>query len=112
MRVNTMRHFIQSLLVERALARAPAAERGDLTAAVKGWCTDGVWPDYKAERIQNHHEEAGLIHHARIGDADVLMLHARQMVDEELRVFESCPEDWFDETFLAWYRRTGSNKGR
>ncbi|NOZ20997.1 MAG: AAC(3) family N-acetyltransferase [Planctomycetes bacterium] len=112
LRVNTMRHFIQSVLVERALTRAPADRRETLTAEVKGWCTGGVWPDYSAVEMQEHHERAGLIHRTTIGSAEVLMLHAREMVDEEIRVFEARPEDWFDEAFLAWYRECDSTTRR
>ncbi|MEW6358421.1 MAG: AAC(3) family N-acetyltransferase [Planctomycetota bacterium] len=112
LRVNTMRHFIQSVLVERALNRAPARKRKALTSEVKGWCTGGVWPDYNAVEMQAHHEQVGLIRRATIGRAEVLMLHAKEMVDEELRVFESRPEDWFDEAFLAWYRECGVSVGR
>lgn len=112
MRVNTMRHFIQSLFVERALERVPASQREALAAQVRGWCKEGAWPDYAAQKMQEHHERKGLIHHARIGEAEALMLHAQEMVDEELRAFESQPGDWFDEKFMKWHEQVRSAAGR
>jgi aminoglycoside N3'-acetyltransferase len=46
-RVNTMVHYVETLLVELALARAPQKRRSELAAAVEGWMKPGVWPSFR-----------------------------------------------------------------
>ena len=101
-RVNTMRHYIQSLLVERALARAPAPRRDESRERVKGWLKPGVWPDYSPLRMQLHLESLGLFRLGNIGSATLRHIRARPMVDRELEAFETEPERWFQADFLEW----------
>jgi aminoglycoside 3-N-acetyltransferase len=104
MRVNTMRHFVQSLIVEDCLAGVVPERRSAFLSRVQGWYTPGVWPNYDDTRMQERLTALGLVHHASIGRATVLRLQARELVETSRRIVESEPELWFDAPFLAWYR--------
>jgi aminoglycoside 3-N-acetyltransferase len=104
MRVNTMRHFIQSRIVEDCLNKVGHTRRPEFLARVQGWHTLGVWANYDDTKMQERLESLGLIRFAAIGSATVRMLNARELVDHSRRILESEPERWFDPNFLAWYR--------
>lgn len=103
--VNTMQHFIQSLIVERALESCSAERRQPLASEISGWLKDGVWPYYDDKRMEALHRTAGLMHYGKIGSATLRRIRARDMVDNALQVLESHPREWFDEKFLDWYGR-------
>lgn len=108
MRVNTMRHFIQSRIVEDCLNTAPPERQQALRARIQGWYTPGVWPNYDDTKMEAILNMLGLIKVVKIGAADVMMLQARDLVDRSRRILESDPERWFPEDFLAWYRECRS----
>jgi aminoglycoside 3-N-acetyltransferase len=98
---NTMRHYIQSRLVEEAIAAAPEGE--DAAEDVRGWRKEGVWPDYKGPRMQKRLTELGLITQAQIGGATCYSIRARQMVDSALAILREEADEWFAEDFVNWY---------
>ena len=110
--VNTMVHFVECRLVERALAKAPESRRAELAGQVRGWAPrglrHGVWPSL---RIQDRlvYEETlvaeGLERHSRIGSATFRCLRARPMVERWLAFVESDPERWLPEDYLRWLGR-------
>lgn len=103
-RVNTLRHFIQSLLVERTLACLPRSRRAAAVARVRGWEQDGVWPDYSPEPMQAHIDSLGLLDRTRIGNATVLAYDTRDMVDAALAVLEGGGESWLNGLYVIWRR--------
>jgi len=108
-RVNTMVHFVESLVVERALQRVAPRKRARLVKKVSGWMRPGVWPTVRiTDRliIQQILEEQGVLRRGRIGSATLLRTPARPMVNEWLGVMESEPEAWFTDDFLKWLRKT------
>lgn len=102
-RVNTMMHYVQSLVVERAVRPLPEGKRASLLAQVQGWRKPGVWPYYKDALMEPLRREAGLIAYGKLGSATLRCIHARPMVDHALSVLEARPEEWFDSAFLGWY---------
>jgi aminoglycoside 3-N-acetyltransferase len=102
--VNTMMHYIQSLIVERAVSRLPEGKRTELLAQVQGWRKPGVWPHYQDARLEPLRREAGLIADGKIGSATLRRIEARPMVDHALAVLEARPQEWFDPAFLQWYQ--------
>jgi len=108
MRVNTMRHLIQSRIVEDCLNRA-GERRPALEERVQGWCKPGVWPNYDDRQMEPRLEALGLIRIVTIGAGAVRLLQARDLVDHSRRILESEPDRWFDANFLAWYREIKSS---
>jgi aminoglycoside 3-N-acetyltransferase len=107
-RVNTMVHYLESRVVERALERASPGERARLTAEVEGWMKPGVWPTIRIDDrkvIEGRLAERGIVLYGRIGSATLVCARARPMIDEWLSVVEGEPERWFPERFLGWWSR-------
>jgi aminoglycoside 3-N-acetyltransferase len=98
---NTMRHYIQSQLVEQVLNFC--ANRQVAGAQLAGWGKPGVWPNYQGPLMQQRLSELGLVTETRIGEATCYSIRARAMVDNALRILRAEPEQWFDAEFLAWY---------
>ncbi|MHB8996973.1 MAG: AAC(3) family N-acetyltransferase [Armatimonadota bacterium] len=104
-RVNTMRHYIQSTLMEEALAQAPAVERAALAAQLADWNRPGVFPGWSGGLEEELLSGLGLVHYEQIGEATCRSIHARVMVEEILKAVRSEPEKWLSGDTLKWYRR-------
>jgi aminoglycoside N3'-acetyltransferase len=104
-RVNTMRHYCQSTLMEQALAQAPAEERATLAAAVADWNKPGVFPGWSGEMEEELLSGLGLVHYEQIGQATCRSIPARVMVDEILKAVRNEPEKWLSGETLEWYLR-------
>ncbi len=104
MRVNTMRHFVQSRLVEDCLNGLSPEARHGFRARVQGWHRPGVWPNYDDSKMEQRLSALGLILVVTIGAATVRLIRTRDTVDHSRRILEAEPERWFDAPFLAWYR--------
>jgi len=104
-RVCTMVHFVESLIVERALARARSEARAQLASGVVGWMKPGVWPTVRVddrETIERMLAEKGIVRYGKIGSATLRCARARPMVDEWLAIVEREPQRWLPEDFLRW----------
>jgi len=107
-RVNTMVHFIESLIVERALKRASRESRAKLAVEVAGWMQPGVWPQIEVgdrEAIERILAGRGLVRYAKIGSATLRCIRARPMVEAWVSIVESDPDRWFPESFRRWLER-------
>ncbi|MHB0878568.1 MAG: AAC(3) family N-acetyltransferase [Anaerolineae bacterium] len=110
--VNTMMHYIQSLIVERVLDGVPEPTRAGLLYELEGWLKGGPWPHYGDTGLEPARREAGLIRYGRLGCATLRHLRARPMVDHALPLLEADPERWFSRIFCGWYRRVQEAKPR
>ncbi|NOZ20619.1 MAG: AAC(3) family N-acetyltransferase [Planctomycetes bacterium] len=107
-RVCTMVHYVESLLVERALERAAPESRAKLSEEVIGWMKPGVWPGIRVpdrEVIEEMLTEKGLVRRAKIGSATLRCVRAKPMVDEWVAIVESEPEKWCPEDYVAWLKK-------
>lgn len=102
-RVNTMRHYIQSVLVEALLAAAPLERRAGLAERLTGWCKPGVWPNWDDEKMEARLASQGLVRYAPVGAATCRAIPARTLVEETLRILRAEREDWLDEAFRQWW---------
>lgn len=105
---NTMVHFVESRLVERALQRAASDQRERLAAQIEDWQQPGVWPSIgrePREAIEQFLYEKGLLHYGTIGKATIRCTRARPMVDRWLELAESDPPRWCSESFVAWLKQ-------
>ncbi|MDE2815797.1 MAG: AAC(3) family N-acetyltransferase [Chloroflexota bacterium] len=105
---NTMVHFVESRLVERALARAAPERREQLAAQIEDWQKPGVWPSIgrkPREAIEQFLYEKGLLRYGTIGAATIRCTRARVMVDNWLALAEADPPRWCSESFVEWLRQ-------
>jgi len=107
-RVCTMVHYVESLVVERALDRATAEARSGMASEIEGWMMPGVWPTIRIddrELIEKMLAEKGLVRYGKIGSATLHCARAKTMVDEWIAIVESDPKRWFPEKFQQWLAR-------
>lgn len=104
-RVNTMVHYVESLIIERALMSASPEERGSLVAQVEGWMKPGMWPTFRVEDrevIEGLLAKKGVVRYGKIGSATLRCARAHPMVDEWLKITEADPKRWHPEVFQRW----------
>jgi len=107
-RVCTMVHYVESLIVERALERADPANRPALADEVAGWMKPGVWTGIRVDEreiIEKMLAGQGLVRYGSIGSATFRCARAKSMVDEWIRIVEADPERWCPEDFVKWLAR-------
>ncbi len=109
---NTYRHFCEYRLVEELIESAPEEKREALRGRVlrhKEWETGSsegkVWPRVSMEkmlRFQAELDEIGLITHGKCGNAELLLMEIRPMVDYIEREIRAKKEKWFNEEELSF----------
>ena len=107
-RVATIVHLVECLLVEQALAQAPAERREALTSEVSGWLQPGVWPGYQIaarEGLEPILAERGLVHYAKLGSATLRCIRAHHLAGELQRQAAEQPEQCLSEAFRDWAQR-------
>lgn len=105
---NTMVHFVESLLVERALGRAAPERREQLAAQIEDWQKPGVWPSIgrePREAIERLLFAEDLLHYGTIGAATIRGTRAQPMVDRWLELAETDPPRWCSDGFVAWLKQ-------
>ena len=110
--VNTLGHYVETNVVEKALQAAPAHLRDDLEAEVCRFHQPGVWPTHSFQAMGVRLEEMGLVRRSQIGSATLRCIRARQMVDTIMSVLDAEPAVWFKPEFLAWLERAGGGNAR
>ncbi|MBM3498618.1 MAG: AAC(3) family N-acetyltransferase [Armatimonadetes bacterium] len=100
--VNTMSHYIETVLVEAALREAQGPLRRKLRARLQARHAEGVWPWYDRTGMEDCLTDRGLVRRGRIGSATLRCIRARDMVDHTLSILRAQPAHWFQANFQAW----------
>lgn len=100
--VNTMGHYVECLVVERALSGIPVDERSRLSNRIRRWGKPGVWPSYSFKAMGDRLADMGLVKFGKIGSATLRCIRTRDMVDNALAILEAEPEKWFNKEFIDW----------
>ncbi len=108
--VNTMSHYLETLLVEAALKEARPSARPALAARVQARDEAGVWPWYDRTGMEEHLIDLGLVRFGTIGSATLRCIRARDMVDHTLAILRAEPEHWLRPDFMAWWAACGSKE--
>ena len=106
-RVNTMAHYVEGVLAERALERAEPAARARLAAELADWMKPGPYPSIRVEdreTIEAMLADRGLIRYGKIGSATLRCCRARPMTEQWVAIVESDPERWLPAEYLTWLR--------
>ena len=105
MRCCTMKHWIESRYVAAFLEQFPPEKYTEKRNELMHECKPGIRFLFNAEPFQKHLEEAGLVVRTTLGDAQVLAIRTRVLVDETMRALAAEPEKYFPEEFVAWMNR-------
>ena len=107
-RFNTMVHYVESVLAERAIRRAPQDKREYLESRIARWMQPGIWATIRIEDrevIEGMLAEMGIVRYGLIGSATLRCARAKPMVDEWIRRVEADPERWLPDDYLEWLRK-------
>ena len=106
-RVNTMVHYVETMVVMRALAGLTGAAQAQLASQVEGWLRPGVWPRIRIddrEVAEKALAREGMVRYGDIGSATLICARAEPMVERWLIMLEADPERWFPTGFMEWLR--------
>ena len=113
-RVNTMVHYVESLIVERALKQVAPAATDRMASQVQGWMKPGVWPTIRVpdrEDIEQLLADRGAIRYGNIGSATLHCARAQPTVDGWLEIVEAEPDRWLPDDFLRWLSEARNSRG-
>lgn len=103
---NTFKHFAEYLLMEyyynsisdqktKCLAMSEIARHN----------VPCVWPFHNAKKTQAALEQMGLVSYAKCGNSIFTSIKADVYVDNVLRLFKECPENWFNKEVVEWINK-------
>ena len=102
-RVHTMRHFIQSVLLEETLERLPEEPRAKLDILAADWHKPGIFPWWQGEQEEEALAARGLIRYVQIGNATCRSIPTRTAVDTIGQLVREQPREWLNPEFLPYY---------
>ncbi len=111
MRCCTMKHWIESRYAAAFLEQFPQEQYPARRNELSHDCGPGIRFSVNAETLQKHLEEAGLLVRTTLGDAQVLAVRTRVLVDETMRCLAAAPESYFPEEFLQWMAKSRRAQG-
>ena len=65
-------------------------------------CSDGVWPFYNSQDLQQELEKLGLVRKSKIGSATLTAIRVRPLVENTMKLMLSDPERWLNAEFRQW----------
>jgi aminoglycoside N3'-acetyltransferase len=111
---NTFKHFIEYRIVDEALARiADPGARERLKEMVWDFGHyenrgERIWPTHDGEQMQTALDRMGLIRKTACGNAGLLCVGIREMVDEGMRMLAREPERWYTPDVVGWLKAVES----
>lgn len=102
MRVCTMKHAIEGLLVMRQLQSIPVTRRAEARATLSMDRVQRIWPYYNSEAMQDVLANAGLLRQTLLGSATLRAIRTRPLVETTLAHLLKEPQQWLPSPFLEW----------
>lgn len=105
---NTIKHLLEYILINEGLDAVtdPArleSQKARLRKVETYDCDDYLWPWLDSAKMQSALEEAGLLAHARCGNAEYLAFPARDAVDLWYAQVKADPAGWYSPAMLDWF---------
>lgn len=100
--VQTIMHYLETILVDAVLRRADLAERAGLRSQVRRWGGPGIWPAPERMPLGAALAADGTYRHATIGPADVYGSRFQAVLGRALEIVLGAPATWLDEAFRDW----------
>lgn len=101
--VCTMKHFIESRLINYYLSLiSDSAERFAKRCELSYERDAKIWPFISGNMMQVSVEKYGLVTKAKLGNADLLAVRCRPLVEIVIQDCKNNPADWYKEDFYSW----------
>jgi aminoglycoside N3'-acetyltransferase len=100
--VQTLMHYVETILADAVLRRAPPDARAHLRSGIRRWGTTGVWASLNRVPLGEALVADGTYGSIAIGAATVHGARCRPIVRSTLRRVLTDPERWLNDAFRAW----------
>jgi aminoglycoside N3'-acetyltransferase len=100
--VQTIMHYVETVLVDAVLQRAPAAARAALTARVRRWGAGGVWASLDRIPLGEALLAGGTYATTTVGQATVRGARFRAVLRDTFALVLGAPEAWLNPAFREW----------
>ena len=104
--VQTLMHYLETILVDAVLRRASVDEREMMHTQVTRWGSPGIWPAPDRMPLGDALAADGTYKHATIGEADVFGNRFPAVLGRALEIVLGAPEEWLGPAFRAWMGTT------
>ena len=107
MRVCTIKHCIEGMLLERVLEHVPEDKRLEYRNLQMHDCQKQVyaWPYFDGERLQRILTDEGLFVTTKLGSATLGGIRTKPLVARALAIIEGDIESWLNADFIAWRQK-------
>ena len=106
---NTMKHVVEIKFVEELLVQIKDKKRKEMLASrLRSFdkLPNGIWPYYKASKMEEEMEKAGLVAHAQCGPSHLRSIRAKDSSDFALAQLLDDPSKWYKGEVLKWILQT------
>jgi hypothetical protein len=100
--VQTIMHYLETILVDAVLRRASGSDRPRLMASVRRWGGEGIWPSPDRTRLGEALRAGGVYARSSIGAAMVYGARFRSVLLHAMCVVMDAPQAWLTREFVAW----------
>jgi aminoglycoside 3-N-acetyltransferase len=101
-RVQTVVHYLETIVVDASLRMSPPAERARRRQAVRRWGQPGVWPSIDRVPLGEALRDHGTYAEVRIGEATVYGARLQRILGRALELVLGDPERCFNAAFREW----------
>lgn len=98
----TMRHWIEARALVEFLSQFPQERRQELREQLAYERNTALRFGFSSDRFQTSLDHAGLICRTKLGNAEVMAIRTRPMVDETMKYLHDEPEKFYPQPFLEW----------
>ncbi len=104
MRVCTIKHCIEGMIVEHILEKLPQDKRLEYRNLLPHDCLGNskAWPFFDGERLQRILTDEGLFITTKLGSATLGGIRTKPLVTRALEIIESDMPSWLSAEFLSW----------
>jgi hypothetical protein len=100
--VQTIMHYVEAIVADAVVQRAPPAERCALVAGIRRWGTPGVWASLDRVRLGEAIQARGAYAVTTIGAATVRAAPFQTVLRHSLDVVLGDPPAWLNPPFREW----------
>ncbi|HVG97210.1 MAG TPA: AAC(3) family N-acetyltransferase [Chloroflexota bacterium] len=100
--VQTIMHYVEAIVADAVVQRAPPAARGAVVAGIRRWGTPGVWASLDRVRLGEAIQARGAYAVTGIGAATVRAAPFQTVLGHSLDVVLGDPAAWLNPPFREW----------
>jgi aminoglycoside 3-N-acetyltransferase len=100
--VQTIMHYVEAIVADAVVQRAPAAGRRAVVAGIRRWGTPGVWASLDRVRLGAAIQDGGTYRTTTVGAATVRAARFQTVLRDSLDVVLGDPATWLNAPFREW----------